>query len=193
MLSAKEKTRLYDYLLNDNYRKIRCYVFSILQDDEEAKDVVQDIFCELWHNIESVDDRNVRSYLFTAAKWKCWNLLKKRKLVSSYKDDERKKAVSDELAGILLNTSWTEYAEDSEIVRLISESMNSMPEKTREAFRMSRFEACSYKEIAEKQGCTVKNIEYRIMSALRILHKNLKDYLIVVLGIAVSSFLYLLK
>lgn len=193
MLSGKEKIRLYDSLLDDNYRKIRCYVFSILQNDDDAKDVVQDVFCELWQNIDSVEHKNIKSYLFTAAKWKCWNILKKRKVVAAYKDDECKKAASDELARVLLSASGMENAEDSEIIRIISDSLNSMPEKTREAFRMSRFEACSYKEIAERQGCTVKNIEYRIMSALRILHKNLKDYLIVALGIIVSSFLYLLK
>lgn len=54
--------------------------------------------------------------------------------------------------------------------------MSEMAPKTKEFFQLSRYRCKKNDEIAGIMGVSVKTVEYRIMSALRILRKNLKDY-----------------
>ena len=55
-------------------------------------------------------------------------------------------------------------------------SLENMPEKTREAFVLNRFNNMSYKQIAELHGVSEKNIEYRIKRALRQLRLDLSEF-----------------
>ena len=65
----------------------------------------------------------------------------------------------------------------SEAQRLIDETLESLPEKTRTIFIMSRYENKSHKEIAEHLDLSTKSIEFHISKALGVLRKRLKDYL----------------
>lgn len=64
-----------------------------------------------------------------------------------------------------------------EIIAIVNHTLNELPEKTRRAFMMSRYENKSMKEIAESLNVTVKGVDYHIGKALQALRKNLKDYL----------------
>ena len=64
----------------------------------------------------------------------------------------------------------------SEAQRLINEGLESLPEKTRTIFIMSRYENKTHKEIADHFHLSTKSIEFHISKALGILRKKLKDY-----------------
>ena len=64
-----------------------------------------------------------------------------------------------------------------EMKQLVEHALSKLPEKTRRAFMMSRYENKSMKEIAESLNVTVKGVDYHIGKALQALRKNLKDYL----------------
>ena len=55
-----------------------------------------------------------------------------------------------------------------------------MKEPVRSAFHLSRFCNMTNEEVAKELGISVKTVEYRISSALRILKKNLRDFIPVV-------------
>ena len=69
-----------------------------------------------------------------------------------------------------------------EIVEIVNRTLGELPEKTRKAFMMSRYQNNSVKEIAGLLDVTVKGADYHIGKALQALRKSLKDYL--------SSFLF---
>lgn len=69
-----------------------------------------------------------------------------------------------------------------EIVEIVNRTLGELPEKTRKAFVMSRYQNKSVKEIAGLLDVTVKGADYHIGKALQALRKSLKDYL--------SSFLF---
>ena len=60
---------------------------------------------------------------------------------------------------------------------LFNEALNKLPEEYRKAFEMNRFEKLTHKEIAEQLNVSPQTINYRIGQALKILRKELKDYL----------------
>ena len=62
--------------------------------------------------------------------------------------------------------------------------VNTLPERCKEIFILSRFEHLSYKEISNLLGITVKTVENQIGNALKMLRKN-----IVILLLLIISFL----
>jgi RNA polymerase sigma-70 factor (ECF subfamily) len=54
------------------------YARKIIKDKDEAADVVQEVFLHLWDKRESIEiDNNVLSYLYSAVRYKFFNLLDK--------------------------------------------------------------------------------------------------------------------
>ena len=64
-----------------------------------------------------------------------------------------------------------------EIQEIIHHTMSTLSKQTYQIFMLSRFEHKSNKEIAEVMRITVKNVEYHISKALKVLRIALKDYL----------------
>ena len=71
----------------------------------------------------------------------------------------------------------TDYYQITELRELLKKAINKLPDSYRQAFVMHRFQHMSYKDIAEQAGVSSKTIDYRIQQALKILRKELKDYL----------------
>ena len=64
-----------------------------------------------------------------------------------------------------------------ELEMKIEQAINSLPEKSQEIFRLSRFEGLKYSEIAERLNLSVKTVETQISRVLTKLRIQLKDYL----------------
>jgi len=65
-------------------------------------------------------------------------------------------------------------------MHIINQTLEGVPQRTREIFQLNRDEGLKYQEIAEKLDISVKTVEAHITSLLKLLRKNLKDYLILV-------------
>ena len=64
-----------------------------------------------------------------------------------------------------------------EIKATMAQSIQQLPEKTRQIFVLSRYEQQSHREIAERLDLSEKSVEYHITQALKYLRVELKDYL----------------
>ena len=64
-----------------------------------------------------------------------------------------------------------------EINQIVNETIDTLPDRTREIFYKRYLEQKSYKSIAENFGISVKGVEFHISKCLNILRKKLKDYL----------------
>jgi RNA polymerase sigma-70 factor, ECF subfamily len=62
------------------------------------------------------------------------------------------------------------------LAKKIEESIQSLPEKRREIFRLNRKEGLKYREIAEKLNLSIKTVEAQMGLAIKSLRENLKDY-----------------
>ncbi len=168
------------------YQNIRVYAFGILRDEDDAKEVVQNVFLGLWNNINSIEtENNIAGYLFTSAKWKCLRIIELRKYSNQYKKygSDTENYIDFTVAhNSNLHSIW-----DSELMDIVSKTLGTLPEKTREAFVMNKFNNFSHQDIADKQNCSIKNVEYRMSSAIKALKEALKDYLPTVLGFFITK------
>jgi RNA polymerase sigma-70 factor (ECF subfamily) len=65
----------------------------------------------------------------------------------------------------------------AEVKQIIESTLNSLPEKTCEIFKLSKFGNKPHKEIAELYNISVKGVDYHIMLSVKELRSALKDYL----------------
>ena len=165
------------------YNNIVHYAFYYLNDYEKAREVAQDVFFAVWKNIDEVEEITF-PWILTIAKNKCINVLRRESHHLKYTNATLLQMKKKEINLYTLENSQVEsLMETSEISRIMHQALDEMPQKTKEAFLLNRFENKSYAEIAEMQNVSRKNIEYRIMSALKILRKSLADFIVIILGI----------
>jgi RNA polymerase sigma-70 factor (ECF subfamily) len=81
----------------------------------------------------------------------------------------------------VISETENNYSDDDsfpeiELSQIIEESINSLPEKRKEIFRLSRQEGLKYHEIAAKLNISIKTVETQITLALKTLRDKLKNY-----------------
>ncbi len=180
--SIKAFEEIYLKFLN----KVVYFAYQYLLDMNKARCVAHDVFLSLWENRAHIEvEGNLQSYILTTTKHKCINILKHNQVESKYASKFEKathrlnlEALSDTSADLLLT---------NEFMNKFRSSLSKLPAKTQEAFILSRFKHFSYEEISKKQAVTVKNVEYRMMQALKLLRRDLIDFFPVLLGLLATG------
>ena len=159
------------------YHRLLLYAKSYLEDDDEAEDVVQELFVHLYEKRKEVlIYSSLSSYFFRSVHNKCIQILRHKKVKAGYEEKHRIKIREAE---ILYNKSDNfAFSEQQleEISRIFLRKNNMLPEKTREIFRLSREQLKTNKEIAGLLNIQVKTVEYHITKALKSFMEVLKDY-----------------
>ncbi len=114
------------------------------------------------------------TYLFTLVKNRCLNFLR-HKLI----EEEYNAQMKEELGFKLYALESMEYSyhSEKELQEIIQRALDTLPERCREVFIKSRIEGLKYKEISEELGISVNTVENHIVTALKKLRVELKDYL----------------
>ena len=173
-LSTNEK---FNSVYCEYLHKVRHFCFSYIQDKEVCEDITQDVFETLWQRRESVVlDSSVLPYLLVIAKNKCLNALAKDKVKSKY-TWRRSNTSKDDINSFALNELSVSKLYSEEIRKIYSNALDSMSPLVKETYIKIRVEELKYKEVAEKEGVSIKTIERRITIATSILRKYLRDYI----------------
>lgn len=167
----------FTYFYDKYFKRIQSFSVQFIYDQDEAENLAQEAFLHLWQNKESVDAINgIPSFLYTYAKSKCLNLIRHHKVKDKFKNDllnQKEKELNIEV----LNSIAFDTLHLTELERIINESINDLPPKTREVFIKKRFENKKNAEIAEEMQVTLKAVEAHMTKALKILKTKLSDYL----------------
>jgi RNA polymerase sigma-70 factor (ECF subfamily) len=153
---------------------------TFLLSRHDAENIVQDIFLYLWeHRKEIGSPGNINAFLFTLVKNRCIDFLR-----NQTKTAGRKHALSEiqekelELKLYSLQQFDENKLSDTEIDAIITNAINSLPKRCREIFILSHLEGLRHKEIAARLNISTNTIERQISIALKKLHVELKDYML---------------
>lgn len=145
--------------------------------DEEAEDVVQDTFVELWKRKDELSDENhIRAFLFRTVYTRSLNVLKHRGITQNYAESMQQLELQRAQFYQPNNNETLQHIEDEELRGQIQDAINELPDKCREVFIMSYIHEMKNKEIADLMSLSVKTVEVHIYKALKFLRKRL-DYL----------------
>ena len=160
------------------YRKSYLYVKSYVHDEMVAEDIVSESLIRLWERMKKEPLESVAPFLFSILKNRSLDYLKHQ----SVRQNAHVQITETLNREIEIRTNSLEASNPNEIFseevqRIIKNTLDSLPKKTREIFLMSRFSNKPHKEIAELFDISVKGVDYHVMQAVKELRKALKDYL----------------
>ncbi len=163
----------YKTLFRRYYANLLFYATRIVGEDE-AEDVVQDVFVELWRRKETMKvGEQIQAFLYRAVYTRALNVLKHRDIVNSYE------AVALEIHKKRIefyqpdSNEVVKRIEDGELRRKLSEAINELPDKCRMVFRLSYLHDMKNKEIAETMGISLRTVEAHMYKALKLLRDKL--------------------
>jgi RNA polymerase sigma-70 factor, ECF subfamily len=161
----------FELLFKGEYKGLCFFAMKYVKDIETSREIVQDAFVSLWEKKDTIDlSKQVRSYLSTSVRNKCLNWLRNnRKFNNTLLDvEDLPHEIRFDPPDRMVMTELSERIETS---------LDELPEKCREVFRLSRSENLKYNQIAEQLGISVKTVEAQMSKALQHMRTRLAEYL----------------
>ena len=153
-----------------------CLIFyaTRLVGEEDAEDVVQDVFVELWRRQESIEiGDQIQAFLYRAVYTRALNVLKHRNVENGYcaaMEEINQRRVEFYQPD---NNEIIRRIEDRELRKEIHDAINELPDKCKEVFKLSYLHDMKNKEIADVLGVSLRTVEAHMYKALKYLRSRL--------------------
>ena len=159
-------------IYNEAYRSVYWTAMSLLKNEDDAEDIVQETFISLIKSYDTIKDKSkVHAWLKKTAANKCLDRIKLTKTVNV--EDEFFDSAED-VPEDFLPDSLVESAETRKIIMDIIE--NSLSEDVRRTLILFYFNELSVKEISEALGVPQGTILWRLSSARKRIKKEVEKY-----------------
>jgi RNA polymerase sigma factor (sigma-70 family) len=167
------------YLVDSYQTKVYNTVLAIVQNSEEAEDVAQEVFMEVYESVEKFrGDSKLSSWVYRIATTKALEAYRKRKTQKRWGGflsslfGENNEVVHDPAdfvhPGILL--------ENKERSTILFKAINKLADNQKIAFTLHHVEGLSYQEITEVMRLSLSSVESLLFRAKTNLKAFLKDY-----------------
>ncbi len=171
--------KVFEELFNVYYHRLMLYAISYVEKSQVAEDIVQEIFFSIWKNRkDNLINTSVSSYLFRAVHNRSIQYLRHQKVKSDYEERHLLKIKEAEMLYHLAGDYQYSEIQYNEIEKILRQTFDTLPDKTREIFKLSRENNTSNRKIAEILQIDVKTVEYHISKTLKILRHALNDYFV---------------
>ncbi len=150
----------YKYIYQRYYRVLFVHAYKRLRDQEQSKDIIQEVFTKLWDKREAfVLASSLAGFLFTAVNNKIVDYFLHKEVQAKYF------AAFGEFLDV--ETQKTDYlVRENQLMALIEQEIQQLPPKMREVFELSRKSNLSHKEIADRLAISEKTVDRQISNAL---------------------------
>lgn len=171
----------YNLLFRKYYTNLLFYATRIVG-DEEAEDVVQDVFVELWKRKDNlIIGEQIQAFLYRAVYTRSLNILKHRNIEKGYvtvmEEINQKRAEFYQPD----HNEVIQQIEDRELRKQIYDAINELPDKCKEVFKLSYLNEMKNKEIADIMGVSLRTVEAHMYKALKFLRTRLEHLILIIL------------
>jgi len=146
---------------------------GVLHDPADADDVTQEVFIEVLRSIRKFRaDAKISTWLYRIALNKSLNYIrdnKKHRAVSLSGNPQHEGFTGDDFEGP------AEILQNKEKREILEQAIESLPDKQKKAFVLSKYDDLSYKEISEVMKLSVSSVESLLFRAKQNLQKKLLD------------------
>jgi RNA polymerase sigma-70 factor (ECF subfamily) len=165
----------FEKLFKKLYPRLHNFAFKVVRNNEIAEDIVQDIFIRLWEKKKNIKPVNIEGFIFKVLKNQCISYLRNIKIIDNVKLNLNNLKQVEELYRIDFIRDEPYILVEKELQLEIDKVVNKLPERCKEVFIMSRLNGLKNKEIANKLGINIKNVERHITKALMIFRTHFHD------------------
>lgn len=158
----------FDILYLNNQPRLLAYARSLVKDCSTAEDMVQDVFFTFWKKYSGTDEKTSVRILYKMTRNRCINYLQREKVLRVIDFSFLDKLSEEE---VLYKISFNCNSQDDTLIRKeveerIMRVIDSLPERCKEVFKLSRLEGMKNREIAEKLNISQTAVEKHIRRAL---------------------------
>ncbi|MBR1705331.1 MAG: sigma-70 family RNA polymerase sigma factor [Bacteroidales bacterium] len=171
---AQISRNTFDVLVREYYPRLMGYA-TILLDEDNARDIVQEVFLYVWEHQESISfTTGIHTYLFKT----CWS-----RMMNFIKKDRRNMLVGStadlvstfDLAWMQNNNEdLVKMLSDKDLLQRVMKVAEELPGKRLAVFRLSFLEQLSNSEIAERLDMPKRTVEGHLYHALKYLRGRLQ-------------------
>jgi len=170
LLKSKDE-HAYEEIYNRYWLVLYRHAWKMLQQEEEARDVVQDIFLMIWNKGEVINlTGSLSSFLYAAVRNKILDLYKRKKVMEMHLASLKDFALDKE-------DTTDHLVRTRELSEIIEREISLLPVRMREVFELRRKKHLSYKEIAAEMGISELTVKTQMNNAIKELKVKLGPHL----------------
>ncbi len=162
----------FSYLYRTHYRKLYNYGYSIIADKELLKDALQELFLELWRDREKLGQaQSIQVYLLVSFR---------RKVFGKIRSIRKKRLEGEDPPGAedSYETSVIARQEEEAQGKRLSQELNCLPKRQKEAIYLRFYQELTYQQITEIMNLQYQTVRDLICKGLKTLRQNLKTLLL---------------
>lgn len=146
------------------------HALKMLGSEDEAKDVIQDVFSTLWQKRTTLEiHTSLASFLYISVRYQVLKVIRHSKVAERY--------LSTLQRNIEEGLPATDLPQERELAKRIEDGIRQLPPRMKEVFELSRIHGYSYREIAEKLDLADNTVKRQVSNALKILRIRLNQLL----------------
>ena len=155
--SEKEFEEVFRYY----YRPLFLFAYGYVMDEEEAENIVQSVFTEMWEKRKKLPENlNLKAYLYSSVKHACLRYFRRLQLLDEYKKRQAE--------ALVLSFADDDVEDDRELVALVQKALSQLSEQQRRIV-----EGMKYLEIADLLQLSENTVRTHLKRAYKILRENL--------------------
>lgn len=174
------KESAFSQLLDDYQQKIFGTCISFIPNKEDAEDVAQEVFLEVFKSISKFKgDSKLSTWIYRITTNKCLEFIRK-------KNTKKRFAFMQTIMGNEIPIDKTQYfteinhpgilLENKEKSAIIFKAIHTLPESQRVIFTLAKIDGKSYQEIVEITGKSLSSVESVMFRAKKGLQQKLENF-----------------
>jgi RNA polymerase sigma-70 factor (ECF subfamily) len=154
----------FERLFKDNYPHMYRMAFSMVENVDDAKDAVNQVFAQMWRGKPQVAETSVRGYLLAATHNQCLHILRTRQLQRQMEEE------------LLRATEESCSEEREELLRELQQVIdNNLTKQDRRVLQLNYDEQLTYQETAKVLGISSSAVNKHITRSLEKIRRTLKN------------------
>lgn len=157
-------------IIHKTYRKLYLIAFRVLRNQQEAEDVVQDVFLKMWTMKEKLDNYNDPEALaVTMTRNNSIDILRKRRHT-----DNRPPETG--IAETETGPSPHDLLTNAETMTILDAIIENLPAGYREIVQLREIDGLSYEEIAVMTSTNINSLRVNLSRARVMIREQYKQY-----------------
>ena len=153
----------FERLFKDSYPLMYRMAFSIVENADDAKDAVNQVFTQMWKGKPKVSDDSVKGYLLAATRNQCLHILRQRQLRRQMEETLQR------------DESERQDDERQELLRELQQIIDdNLTEQDKRVLELHYDEDMTYAETATVLGISTAAVNKHITRSLAKIRKTLK-------------------
>ena len=182
LLIARDNAVAFKMLYNRYWKKMLAKAYIQLQSYPIAEEIVQDAFINIWKRRHTIILKyTFHTYIASVVRYEVMAHLAKKNKQPLFIDDLEIPIIADNAT-----QQWLDF---DELRSQIESLIDTLPDKCRLVFKLSREKGLTDKQIAENLAISPKTVEAHIGKALKVLRLSLNNFFSLTLFCCIFTYL----